>query len=325
MFTKLPELFDRNFAIGYFLPVASFTSATIALLSYFSLLPAIFTVNTVNQIDILLGTTLIGLFSWLAGIILLATNRDLIRILEGYGNFNPLNLVMWVERRNYKSLEKSIMKLNGEYINVLNDNNEFPTALRLERNRLMRLRASRFPDREEYLLPTSFGNTIRAFESYSRIMYGIDAIPGWERLLTVIPETYIKLINDAKTLVDFWVNIFSLSFLFGVEYMLFILTIKQFPPLWIIIVTIVTMVIAYQQAVGLAVEWGGLVKSAFDVYLPELREKLALNTYSDLSTERLVWLKLSQSFIYHDPESMPERQLHDKDETTPKNTKVEIS
>ena len=65
---------------------------------------------------------------------------------------------------------------------------------------------TQYPDDEFWLLPTSFGNSIRAFEVYSRIMYGIDAIEGWSRLLAVIPTEYLEKINDSKANVAFWVN-----------------------------------------------------------------------------------------------------------------------
>jgi hypothetical protein len=62
-------------------------------------------------------------------------------------------------------------------------------------------------------LPTRFGNAIRSFEVYSRIIYGLEAIDGWPRLLAVIPADYRQAIDDAKAQVDFWVNIWMGSLL----------------------------------------------------------------------------------------------------------------
>ena len=82
-----------------------------------------------------------------------------------------------------------------------------------------------FPDEEAWLLPTSFGNTIRAFEVYPRVMYGLDAIPGWLRILAVIPKDYRESVDNAKAQVDFWLNLWFLSILMIFEY---VLTVRPF-------------------------------------------------------------------------------------------------
>lgn len=82
---------------------------------------------------------------------------------------------------------------------ILEQGREFPDDRLMKRNRLKLEIVESFPDQERWLLPTSFGNTIRAFEVYPRVMYGIDSIIGWNRLLGVIPKEYGDLYNDAKT------------------------------------------------------------------------------------------------------------------------------
>src|SRR5712692_4078105 len=73
--------------------------------------------------------------------------------------------------------------------------------------------AERFPPEEDQLLPTAFGNTIKAFETYPDVMYGFDAIEGWTRLLAVIPKDYRELIETTKAETDFWVNLWFISLL----------------------------------------------------------------------------------------------------------------
>ena len=60
---------------------------------------------------------------------------------------------------------------------------------------------------------------ISAFEGYSRVMYGIDAIPFWPHLSAVIPEDYQRSISSAKADVDFAVNLFYFSFMLLLEYL----------------------------------------------------------------------------------------------------------
>ncbi len=316
MFGKLPELFDRDFAIGYFLPTATFMVVSLALVNGFGLLPAVLVVNTAIQVDVLIGTTtIIGLASWLASVFLLATNRDILRLIEGYGRLNPIRLFGKIEKRRYERLREGISKLDEEYSRCISEGKEFPMELRLKRKQLMEETVERFPDEDHWLLPTSFGNTIRAFEVYPRVMYGLDSIPGGTRLQGVIPEEYRRLVDSAKTQMDFWVNLSLLSLIAAVEYIGLAVFTNQVKVLWFPFVTLIIVLGAYSRATSSAAEWGKLVKSSFDVFLPELRKKLGFPSPATLEEEQSLWLKFSQSVIYRDPQSMPDQDsVQDKDE-----------
>jgi len=155
MFGKMPDLFDRNFAVGYFLPTAVFIVASILLANAFgiplsnveilgeggndtiletsnteSLLEtSAETVNSQKPYDIvseitnvessvetvvektngsssvatIVETTMIIIVSWLVSIILLGANRELYRILEGYGKWNPFKVLRWLEVHKYNN------------------------------------------------------------------------------------------------------------------------------------------------------------------------------------------------------------------------------
>ncbi len=191
MFGELPKLFDRNFVIGYFLPFAAFlavSAVSIGLMGGFGLFPGLL---TLSKADILVGTTIYGLVSWLGGVGLLATNRDIFRLMEGYKQFNPARLFAWIQKNRYRRLHRDRLSLDEQFKCYRDRKEEVPQELRNERNELMRREARQFPDQERWLLPTAFGNTIRAFEVYPRVMYGLEAIEGW------IPEwgTVIEAIN----------------------------------------------------------------------------------------------------------------------------------
>jgi hypothetical protein len=55
----------------------------------------------------------------------------------------------------------------------------------------MRIAANRFPPDRKDLLSTSFGNTVQAFEDYSRVMFDFESITGWSRLNTVVPQQFV--------------------------------------------------------------------------------------------------------------------------------------
>lgn len=133
MFSKLPDLFNKNFAIGYFLPTIIFLLATRFLLEQFKLLPQILNATANNPTDILIGTTMIGLLSWLISILLMALNRDIVRMLEGYGKLNPLKIFGFIERNRFWKLKKKIDALNQIRSTCLSQQQDFPAKLRSQR------------------------------------------------------------------------------------------------------------------------------------------------------------------------------------------------
>lgn len=305
MFSKLPDLFNKNFAIGYFLPTIIFLLANRFLLEHFKLSLQLLNFSDKNQVDALVGTTLIGLISWLLSILLMALNRDMIRFLEGYGKLNPLKLFGFIERNRYLKLKAKIEELDRTRLTCISQKTEFPPKLRSQRIRLMQKIVMRFPDDERWLLPTSFGNTIRAFEVYSRIMYGIDSIPGWYRLLGVVPDNFRKFIEEAEAQVNFWINICLLSSIIITEFIGLSIFFGKFSFSWIPAIAIIITVIAYTKARNASVEWGNWVKSSFDIYLSDLRKKLNFPDSTNVSEEKRLWSKLSRAIIYNKTEDMP--------------------
>jgi hypothetical protein len=303
VFGEVPKIIDRNFVIGFFLPFATFIAVTFGLANGYDLLPQVL---QVLKADLLLGTTVLGLATWLGGTILLAVNRDLYGLLEGYGRFNPFRLFAWIERRRFKKLRQAILALDEKYKYYTSINSNLPQTLVNKRARLMQKEVEQFPD-EVWLLPTAFGNAIRAFEVYPKIMYGIDDIEGWIRLYAVIPKDYIKMIDDAKAQTDFWVNLWILGLLVIVEYVGVSIYTRQLRMLWIPLVTVVCILIISSRAGKSAIEWGSFVKASYDVFLPKLHKELQFPFPKTIEEEQNLWNKFSQAIIYRAPYLLPAR------------------
>lgn len=307
MFSKLPDLFERNFAVGFFLPIAAFLAASVYLLNGCDLLQTLWVMDTASQFGVLVGTTFIGLASWLGGVFLMVTNRAMIRFLEGYGRFNPLRLFHSLEKYRYRRLKEQISELDDEYRSCLEEKKDVDPGLRSRRARLRRQIVTRFPDDERWVLPTPFGNIIRAFEVYPRVMYGLDSIPGWHRLIMVMPEEYRNLIDDAKVQVDFWVNLCFLSLAILIEYLGVVSHLGELELLWFPSIALGTALVSVTRAQNCAIEWGHLVKSGFDIFLPSLRESLGFSSPNTMDDERLLWRSFSQAVIYARPDCFPDR------------------
>jgi hypothetical protein len=303
MFAELPKLFDRNFAVGFFLPVAIFIAISGLILSRYGFAPQ---VTTYLNISLLIGTTILGILSWVGGIVLVAINRELYRLLEGYGKFNPISLLKWLEVRRYRRLVTRSVQLDEMYLAMEKDGIALPPSLRTERRILLHRLAEEFPDREEFIMPTPFGNVLRSFEIYSRVMYGLESIDAWGRLLCVIPKEYMALLDAARAQVDFWVNLGFITILLLVEYIS--LAFITWTPLqaWHVLLLIALGTIAPLRATGSAKQWGDLVKSSFDVYRFKLLESLGVDMPSNRDEEKKLWTRYSQAIMYRIPDALPE-------------------
>jgi len=95
LFGELPKLFDRDFAIAYFLPSAAFSAVTYWIVLKFNLAHVVFAFSAESFLKDIASFGLVSLFG---GIILLIANRGILRLFEGYwplrmGQFvSPLKL-----------------------------------------------------------------------------------------------------------------------------------------------------------------------------------------------------------------------------------------
>jgi hypothetical protein len=334
---KLSDLpiFDRYFLLCYFLP--SFIAALIAARFVHGVqleIPSQITLN--NPIVITLLCSLIVALS------LLTFNRSITRLLEGYGLVNPFRLFGYLEHYRFRKLTRR----RDDLINMVQQSKNPNAHLEAELGAIGTRLAQEFPDEEEYLLPTRFGNAVRAFEIYSRVMYGFEATEGWARLLGVIPVEFRTLLDSAEAQTSVWVNVWFLSLLVildsvldllyrlqeprwigdlvpnlashadlsgaiadlrGTSDMLWSLTVNPGTVLLTLIGALVVGILSVHAARQAAFEWGSVVKASVDLYLPELGRKLNLPADGDAGARYRRWLSFSQAMIYRQPNVLPER------------------
>src|SRR5436305_11527999 len=103
MFGELPKLFDRDFAIAYFLPSAAFTAVTYWIVLKFNLAHVFFAFSPESFLKDIASFGLVSLFG---GIVLLIANRGILRLLEGYWPFGLDQRLNWIERRRFRKLQR---------------------------------------------------------------------------------------------------------------------------------------------------------------------------------------------------------------------------
>jgi hypothetical protein len=304
---QLTGLIGRGFVIGYFLPVTAFIAASLSLAVAFGLEPG---GGSLDETETLVGSTLLALASALGGVLLMALNREVIRLMEGY----PYRSWNGWQRKRYRRLSDLANEIRKEREALENQKKELSPERRAELEKAVAKLATYFPDEEKWVLPTALGNTIRAFEVYPRVMYGLDAIESWARLLGVVPTDYREQINAAKTQMDFWVNLWLLALLFLPEYAAFAIYGDSLRVPWAPLAAVMVAFFAASRAKSAAVQWGDLAKATFDLFLPELWTKLGFAPVEDANKERATWENFGWAVHYRAPRYLPKRHRSSSDE-----------
>jgi hypothetical protein len=164
-------------------------------------------------------------------------------------------------------------------------------------------------------MPTRFGNAIRSFEVYPRELYGVDSVPVWLRLASVIPKDYMVLLDDARAHVDCFVNLTFLALLIGLASLadagyeadwraltlngvLIPFNSASLRHIAFAAGSAALAAITYYWATERVVAWGDLVRSAFDCYLPALLKQLGFAILPTDAERREFWSEFSALITY---------------------------
>ncbi len=312
MFAAIPKIADKTFVVAYLLPVILFAAVNLAFFRDTDAAQDILEKISGDEKD-LQKVAYIAFVLWGASIALMILNQIVFKIIEGY--HMPAFLAKWRLARQIETHDLVEDRINE--IRRLFDEapDAFTPGHEVEHDRLLLRLVKQFPERGR-LLPTSFGNAIRAFEDYSRTVYGADAIPLWIHLSTVMPKEYGATVEEARAHVSFYMN----TFVFALAMALIAFGQLCVQGLWPVFRGAQTSVswaelsalgwvaaslVIARLAYGLALEriysWGALVKAGFDCYLPELAGKLGYSLPATSREQKLFWQEVSRRAIYHKP------------------------
>lgn len=304
MLDEMSKIFGRDFTIGFFVPSLAFLAASIGVFHAFGMAQS-YTIDTVNPLK---DVTFLALVTFVVAFCLMALNRIVFRTLEGYWPFELGRHLNYIQRLRFRRLHSRLKKLTKEKSECQEKGEEFEKLRERkvrERNKLMGNAAQRFPSKEGLVLPTAFGNTVRAFEDYPRVMYGFESINGWSRLNAVMATDFREAIASMRAITDLWVNLWFLSVLVMAEYLIIAGWSSRFMDNSLIFVAgTIAALLASRQARMAAEQWGEWVKAAFDVFLPDLCLKLGYKHPKNRETEHELWYTLSQAFVYRNAPSL---------------------
>jgi hypothetical protein len=286
MFTELPKLLGRDFVIGYVLPSIVLLSGIVGVMYMLDAHPQVVE-RALNGDLVILGW--FAFFVYIVAILALTLNTRAIRLLEGYWPDNIRKLFVRREQARFDDLMSRI------------ENATDPGEI----GGLLYRAATEFPDTKGLVLPTRFGNSIRAFEVYPRVVYGFEAVGGWERLLAVMPKEYREQIDNSKAMMDLWVNLGYACILVFIFYIGCAFSTWRFCYWWIPVAAIVGSWVCIYLARFAAMEWGTMVRSGVDLFLPELGRKLGFAIPQSTEERIRFWNEVSRSFIHRQPVEWP--------------------
>lgn len=196
-----------------------------------------------------------------------------------------------------------------------------------------------FPTSPEFIMPTRFGNILRAAELYPNKRYGIDAVPLWGRLAFVMPIDGMEKVNEANNQCQFLLNatllsvIFSMLNLFASMYqgivwwakitnnsLLYFIIINREPyvyqqRIWLYLtLAILALAMArffYETSLFNVTQMGETIRVSYDVYRFTLLKALHLELPKSLKEEKKVWNKVSH-FMTGNLDYMEEENLQDE-------------
>jgi hypothetical protein len=245
--------------------------------------------------------------------VMVILNNMLYKIVEGYIWPIPqfAERIWHPEMMRFKRFEEKLESLSKKWYD---SNGRVPEKIMVEYDELRMAFVTQFPSTAQLVLPTRFGNAIRAFEDYPRQIYGADHIPLWIHLNAVIPKEFRSTIEDARTNVTFLLNIYFFCLVTAVlSIARFIMTLScsitktscllslaRYE--YLVIIPTLSCLLAwliYRLAVEKIYAWGNVVKAAFDCYLPELASKLGFKLPQSESDRRAFWMDVSRRSIYN--------------------------
>lgn len=305
---EISGYFDRRFFLSAFFPVLAFAGLSLAMsLSLWG--PQALVDLWQKQAAELQAIIIIGVL----GIILFIAylfhifQTDLTRLYEGYWNSVPL-LSWWgkVRKRFYQrrwdflenETERLAKEITGLETNIPNGETSLQEHERKRkaeelRNQLCVLEREWFmflPPGKAYVMPTQFGNILRASELYSQRRYKLDAVVVWPRLQGLLPKEFAESLRDAKADLDLLLVVTTLAGLFalGWEVGLGLLT-TRWDLFAIASLSWILVLLSYSGVLQAARSYGELIKASFDLYRWELLKVLHLKLPESYKDECILW------------------------------------
>jgi hypothetical protein len=337
-----------NFLVAAFVPALAFI--LICLITFDPMLPKSLRYMGDDPSQLLQSTLKLILFTTILGFTLYTLSTYIYKAFEGYtfilGRKGPLrSSFMRRQVRRFNKIEKERLQVERQLKKIQESIDKLPQdpsskswqarrynryASNLEKAKdrqyeLVATRDGQFPPSKNLIMPTRFGNILKAAETYPVTRYKIDSVQLWGRLSHIIPDTSMEKIDHASNQSLFLLNSSLLTSLFIV--LCIAATIYQAVLLYaklnnlillpsltptldagfyqekIIIYPLLALfssVIAwffYEASLINVSQFGDMIRASYDLYRFKLLEALHFPLPENLKEEREWWLMTSQFMV----------------------------
>jgi hypothetical protein len=158
---------------------------------------------------------------------------------------------------------------------------------------------ARYPLDDSQIAPTTFGNAIRAFETYGKTRFNLDSQTLWHELLAVAPK-YIQFeIDSARSSVDFFVALLYLSVFFC--FACLALGVIEYFKISILLLSIPAVLLAFLchwLAVRAVDAWSYPIHALVNLGRVKLADSLGLRLPASIEEEKSMWGLVTKYAFY---------------------------
>jgi hypothetical protein len=269
---------------------------------------------------------LILIITVIIGFTLSALNTFILKMFEGYVIPFPVRLFYYLSRRKHlyqatrwldqrQELKREILHLE-KHTEPSEEQTERLENLRNTYYKLTDVYGLQYPEDLNDILPTRFGNTLKAAENYSGERYGMDGVHFWPRLVHVIHPEYKSTIDHTRNELSFLVNMSILSLVFSCFCVVAVFCVMSTTQVALNGPTVFLQFLSHVQgyfiaaAIGLlsfaffynasilAVgSFGLVIRSSYDLFRMDLLRKLEMERPTDSIDEFAAWQRINELIV----------------------------
>lgn len=324
-FTSYLEKLGTNFLVAAMVPSLALVISTI--LVFDPILDIAHIIKYRHGVLQLVGFgPLVVIVTVIIGFTLSALNTLILKVFEGYSIPFAAHIFYNLSKRKHLSQARKLLAdrqtLKSEIRHLEKHTNPSPeqkATLEDMRTRYYKLTADyglHYPEDLNDILPTRFGNVLKAAENYPGERYGMDGVHFWPRLVHVIHPEYKATIDHTRNELSFLANMSILSFLFSCmcvaavfvemsstqvvlnQPAVFIQFLDQVQSYFIAAaIGLMSFAFFYNASIFAVGSFGFMIRSSYDLFRMELLRKLDLPRPSDSAKEFDTWQRVNELFV----------------------------
>lgn len=159
--------------------------------------------------------------------------------------------------------------------------------------------AAGYPDKDEDMMPTRFGNVMRRYERLAGSQYGLDAVKVIRQIALVAPDRRVNYLNDQRQLLDLSIRMSATSIVATLIAVAFLW--RHGPWLMIALVPYSVAYISYRGAIVVAHEYCAAFSAIIDLDRFTLYANLRMRMPKNTKAERRMNSRLVELLDYKRP------------------------